>query len=212
MTARTDEVLSLLDSAEQPLTASDVAALLGLHPNTARVHLEALVDMGRAERRLGHSGGPGRPPVLYTARRSLDRGPRHYRLLASMLADGVAASRSPRRTALGVGRRWGAALVTTSAGSTSDKGNRPVDRMLDMLDALDFAPDRTTPVGAEIRLRGCPFLELARERTDVVCSLHLGLMQGALDALDTPLSVTSLDPLVEPDLCVARLAKTSAAS
>jgi predicted ArsR family transcriptional regulator len=41
----------------------------------------------------------------------------------------------------------------------------------------------------------------------VVCSIHLGLMQGMLAELDAPIDTDRLDPFVEPDLCVARLSR-----
>jgi predicted ArsR family transcriptional regulator len=54
-------------------------------------------------------------------------------------------------------------------------------------------------------LRHCPFLDLAETGDRIACSVHLGLMQGALAAMDAPITVTRLDPFVEPDRCVAYL-------
>jgi len=39
----------------------------------------------------------------------------------------------------------------------------------------------------------------------VICSLHLGLMRGALERMRAPVTADRLDPFVEPSLCVARL-------
>lgn len=87
-----------------------------------------------------------------------------------------------------------------------------------MLDEFDFAPDRDRrePVerqntAGEIGLRNCPFLEIAEGRQDVVCGIHLGLMQGALEQWDAPVTVSQLRPFVEPDLCVAHLATAGTA-
>lgn len=57
-----------------------------------------------------------------------------------------------------------------------------------------------------IPLRHCPFQNLAEQHGEVICSVHLGLMQGALTAMRAPVTVDRLDPFVEPDLCVAHLA------
>lgn len=51
----------------------------------------------------------------------------------------------------------------------------------------------------------CPFLEVASARREVVCSLHLGLMQGVLAEQRAPLEATSLVPFVEPSLYVGGL-------
>lgn len=61
-----------------------------------------------------------------------------------------------------------------------------------------------------IRLRHCPFLELAEERGELVCSLHLGLMQGALAELGAPLTATGLEPFATADSCLAHLAAAPA--
>jgi len=64
----------------------------------------------------------------------------------------------------------------------------------------------------EIGLHNCPFLEIANSQRDVVCPVHLGLMQGALSAWDAPVTVDALIPFAEPDLCVAHLAPIKQAS
>lgn len=66
-----------------------------------------------------------------------------------------------------------------------------------------------------LRLHACPVRDLARAHPDVGCGLHLGLLQGLLDRTaatgghpdrqDAALSAR-LEPFVEPELCVARLA------
>jgi predicted ArsR family transcriptional regulator len=46
---------------------------------------------------------------------------------------------------------------------------------------------------------------VAQHHQDVICSLHLGLMRGALARMRAPVTADRLDPFVEPTLCVARL-------
>jgi hypothetical protein len=48
-------------------------------------------------------------------------------------------------------------------------------------------------------------LEVAEAYGHVVCAVHLGLMQGALAELRAPLTADSLEPFVEPSLCIASL-------
>jgi predicted ArsR family transcriptional regulator len=54
-------------------------------------------------------------------------------------------------------------------------------------------------------LRQCPFREVAQQHQDVVCALHLGLMQGALAQMRAPVTADRLEPFAEPGLCVAHL-------
>ena len=81
-----------------------------------------------------------------------------------------------------------------------------------MLDELGFAPERRGANGDhQIGLRHCPFLELAENRTTVVCPIHLGLMQGAMETWGAPVTVDRLEAFAEPDLCVAHLSARGAA-
>jgi predicted ArsR family transcriptional regulator len=45
-----------------------------------------------------------------------------------------------------------------------------------------------------------------QDRFPVVCPIHLGLMQGALEAWNAPVTVDRLEAFVEPDLCLAHIA------
>ena len=63
---------------------------------------------------------------------------------------------------------------------------------------------------SRIGLRRCPFLEVAAVRSAVVCPVHLGLMQGALETWGAPVTVDHLEPFAEPDLCLAHLAPADA--
>ena len=66
-----------------------------------------------------------------------------------------------------------------------------------------------------IRLHACPVRDLARAHPEVACAIHLGLLKGLFDhaaatgghpdTQDQGLSAR-LDPFVEPELCLARLA------
>lgn len=68
-----------------------------------------------------------------------------------------------------------------------------------------------------IRLNSCPVRDLARAHPEVGCGVHLGLLQGLLDRAaaadeggDQGEAVTArLEPFVEPELCIARLATSA---
>jgi predicted ArsR family transcriptional regulator len=88
----------------------------------------------------------------------------------------------------------------------ADGAEQAIAHLMDVLDELGFAPERRVSNGQQqVGLRHCPFLELAENRSSVVCPVHLGLMQGAMETWGAPVSVDRLDPFVEPDLCLAHL-------
>jgi predicted ArsR family transcriptional regulator len=216
---RRADVLRLLKAAEAPLSIADIARQLDVHPNTVRFHLDPLVSSGLAERVPPQHGRSGRPPLLFRAVRRMDpSGQRRYQMLAEILVQGLAAGPDPAQRAAEAGRAWGRQLapMTGSDAKNRDKDGaetgpartgEPAGRLVSLLDELGFAPDlRVTDEGVQIGLRHCPFLELAESRAQVVCPVHLGLMRGAMDAWDAPVTVDRLEAFAQPDLCVAHLA------
>jgi predicted ArsR family transcriptional regulator len=204
-------VLRLVRDAGGPMAIAEIAERLGIHVNTARFHLESLVSSGQVERTTAEPGSPGRPPQLFRAVRGMDpTGVRYFQVLAEVLAEALATDPDPSGRVLQAGRLWGRhqADAVTDATET-DEATGPVDaveRLMRLLDELGFAPERAA--GGDpprIGLRHCPFLELAVSRSDVVCPVHLGVMQGAMQSWASPITVDRLDPFAEPDLCVAHL-------
>lgn len=213
MPERREQVLGAVQRAtDGTLGVREIADQVGIHPNTARFHLETLAADGLLDRVPEPPSGPGRPRVRYRARPGLARGDtRRYHLLAEILLSQLAAtSDDPSAAAATAGRDWGAYLVprptpTLQASSDEDAGAG----LTAMLEELDFAPELVRDDADRpdrVRLRHCPFLELARPHSDLVCPLHLGLMQGALTELRSPVTVTSLEPFAEDGACVAHLA------
>ena len=215
---RRARVLEVLHEADVPLGAADVAARTSVHVNTARFHLDALVAEGAVVRALEEPSGAGRPRAVYAPRPGMNRGgTRSYRLLAQILLSNLSsAGPDARETARQAGRAWGGFLSGPPAPFQRLSAGEAVTRLTALLDDLGFDPEPGQPgsgqpgsgqpgPNAVIRLRHCPFLELAEEYGDLVCRIHLGLMQGALAELRAPVTAAVLEPFAEPGACLARL-------
>ncbi|OBG57034.1 MULTISPECIES: metalloregulator ArsR/SmtB family transcription factor [unclassified Mycobacterium] len=213
--SRRREVLRVLRTSPDPMSIAAIADVLGVHPNTVRFHLDSLVGDGQVEHVELDRKGPGRPPLMFRAVRQMDRGgTRHYRLLAEVLATAFAGEPDAGAKAVAAGRAWGRKLDASlqSVPMNSPSADDAIDHLVNMLDELGFAPERRAADGEQqVGLRHCPFLELAENRTTVVCPVHLGLMQGAMETWGAPVSVDRLEAFVEPDLCLAHLKPQKAA-
>jgi predicted ArsR family transcriptional regulator len=216
------DVLDMLRAADGPLGVRDVARRTGLHPNTARFHLEALAEAGLAVRETQERNAPGRPRIGYQASGDAPAGSRRYRLLAEMLAGLITATATePARAAEEAGREWGAYLTEQPPPYARPSAAESVRKLTATLADMGFAPateaaadeGERPPAGTGggvsggyvMRLRQCPFREVAEHHQDVVCPLHLGLMRGALARMRAPVTADELEPFAEPGLCVARL-------
>jgi predicted ArsR family transcriptional regulator len=208
-------VLDLLRRSGEELDAAQVAAGVGRHVTTTRQHLDVLVQGGVVSRRVERRTVRGRPRVLYaaTSRREPDDGDG---LMAMVLATHLSQGDDPAGQAEEAGRRWGRALTerggAPAAGSPTSEGTAAADvgaateRIVAMFDEIGFEPQaRATSTGTVIDLNRCPFEHLAQAHPEIACSVHLGLMRGALETLGAPVRAHRLEPFVTPTLCRAHL-------
>ncbi len=214
-TGRRLEVLRVLKESPTPLTIQEIAEQLTVHVNTVRFHLDTLVANGQVERIEGsRRTTTGRPPLAFRPAAGMDpTGPRSYRLLAELLVRGMAADPDARVRAVESGRDWGRTQCTAERSRARKSAAGAVVELVEMLDEIGFEPElldgrprRGRP--AQVAVRNCPFLELTADGSDLVCSIHLGLMLGALEAWQAPVTVSDLEPFAESGLCRVRLTAT----
>jgi predicted ArsR family transcriptional regulator len=192
-------IVAELEASPGGLDASELGRRLGRHANTIRWHLAILASAGVVRSDAEPRSAPGRPRILYRLGASI--GPERsdeYRLLASVLADTVSKEGRGTETCELAGRAWGAELV---GGRDRDGGG--VEAVVEILAEQGFEPQAEE---LAIRMRRCPFHDLAEAHPEVVCAVHRGLISGALEALGSTLTVRALAIFPEPNVCIARLA------
>lgn len=203
LSAQRAAVLEQLQQRAAAATVADLATDLGLHTNTAREHLDALVGQGLAVRERAVSSGRGRPAWLYTAATDTvepDVRVRDYAGLAAALAGHLErTSVDPGADALEAGRLWGRELAGAEgvARTTALVGRR---RTVDLLGGLGFDP-RVDARATTAALRRCPLLDAARQYPQVVCNVHLGIVRGAYEIYGGDPRRTALLPFSEPGAC-----------
>lgn len=214
-------ILHLLQDRAAPVGVDDVAAAVGLHVNTVREHLDHLVATGFVGRESEVRATRGRPRILYralprSAGASMDARAREH-LLRLLLAGYGREVGSPEELAEESGRRWAEDLAAegTAVGAArrEDRVGPPEWAQMAALEQhfeeLGFDPEADLDAD-QVHLHRCPVKDLACARTEVVCSVHLGLAQGVLAHVDGPLEAERLEPFVGPDHCVLHLARRAA--
>ena len=185
-----------------PVGRDEAAAAAGIGRALAVYHLDKLVESGLLaatySRPAGRSGpGAGRPAKLY-ARADREFAvtvpPRSYELAARLLAEAVEADADGQsRIALAqAARRLGAELGRAEA---------PGADVEDALTRQGYEPCR----GGDgvIRLRNCPFHQLAERHREVVCGMNLTLVEGLVEGLGADGRRPVLDP--RPGYCCVAL-------
>ncbi|MGH2949164.1 MAG: helix-turn-helix transcriptional regulator [Solirubrobacteraceae bacterium] len=189
------------------------AEATGASRENAAFHLDKLVEAGLLEasyRRLSGRTGPGagRPSKVY--RRSAQKlqlalPVRHYELAAELLAQALEPSRTKSASASvsAAAHRAGASLGA-AARARSARGN-PLRRLTQLLDRQGYEPTEA-PRGV-VRMRNCPFHEVAQSHPDVVCGMNLAFMEGIVAGAAADGVSATLDP--QPGQCCVTLRAAS---
>lgn len=200
-------LLEHLRALERPRSAQELGADLGLHPNTVRAHLLVLEEAALVVSASESGGRRGRPRRLFAAVPA--EAEQEHSLLASALASALEPLPDGVNIARSAGLSWGHVLVDRLEPGHLPDGDACVERVATLLRRRGFAPE--TAPGAIVMHR-CPFRELAERYPRSVCSLHAGLIDGALAELGAPVVLAKLEPWATPATCVARLARGAAAA
>ena len=130
-------VLAALAQRDSPTTLAELAETTGLHENTVRGHLDALLQAGHVSRLRATPSGRGRPAWSYVAREE------PYAALAHALSCGLEANpgATARESGESGGRAWG-------------------EQLRELFDEDDQTPARTTH--ARPRARGFRPRDLSR--------------------------------------------------
>jgi predicted ArsR family transcriptional regulator len=203
LTRAQQAVLAVLRDQPDLVDLEAIARHLGRHPNTLRDHLSALVEAGLVVRYQAPAEGRGRPRWLYgTAETpSVDENAELAAALAWRLAH---RERDPLRAARDVSRHWALQIVAREqleAQPTAREGRAQVVRVLDN---LGYAPRPDARVD-KVALTRCPLLQVASDVPEVVCNVHLGLVEELLEASGADRSRATLTPFASPGTCALRL-------
>jgi predicted ArsR family transcriptional regulator len=209
---------------------------MNLHVTTVRFHLDALCDEGALERTRINRDGVGRPRTGYRdVEERLDYR-MLAEILAMELGETeqVRARRARHAGQRWASRIADSRRELIGGHGGADAAADPLDRGVTLAaevfrrtgfdpepaagpePSLSLSTEGEHIVAGEriMRLHGCPIRDLARAHPEVGCGLHLGLLQGLLDHAaaaggsgdaDT-IPSGRLEPFVEPELCIARLA------
>jgi predicted ArsR family transcriptional regulator len=180
-----------------PVSRDQAAEAVGISRKLAAFHLDKLVEKGLLKASYDHPTDrprhqAGRSSKLYEpSDLSLEISvpERRYDLLAEVLAEAV-SSGGAEGVACDIARRKGVALGRQVPASGT--GSRTVTA-LKLLAGHGFEPiaDAT---GDGIRLRNCPFHDVARQAPELVCQMNLAFIQGVLEGLEGTAVQARLDP------------------
>ncbi len=196
----------LVASADAPVGRDQAAGAIGISRELAAFHLDRLADAGLLEtvfKRLGTRRGPGagRPAKLYRRAAhdiSIALPPRDYRRAAEILEDAIAGVGAPAvteaiaATARATGKAAGAA-ARSATGARAGRSRRRA-ALVDLLRDGGYEPATDAATGS-VRLRNCPYHDLAQRHRDVTCGMNLAWAGGVVEGL----GLAGVEPVLAPE-------------
>ena len=197
-------VLKVLRDRRDLMRVEDLADAVSLSLSAVRFHLDRLIADGLVRTSKEPRQTPGRPRVMYQAVpvEAVDDGAA-YRRLAMLLADEL-VGRGGALAGESAGRAWASSALAEreeraparlgdvpaariSTEGVRSRGSRGAAEVVDVPDCLNdlltvledggFSP-RVVDEGWSVELHRCPFADLMPGQSEVVCSVHRGLMQS----------------------------------
>ena len=203
LTRAQQAVLAVLRDQPDLVDIEAIARHLGKHPNTLRDHLSALMAAGMVERHQAPADGRGRPRWLYGTVEPVEVDDNAE--LAAALAWRVAhRSRNPLRASRDVSRRWAGQIVARRGLARRRTAREGRAQVVEVLDEMGYAPVPDSRVD-KVSLTRCPLLQVAHDVPEVVCNVHLGLVQELLDVSGADPARATLTPFAAPGACALRL-------
>ncbi len=186
------EILHLVQDRPER-TVSELVSATKLHPNTVREHLQRLIDDGYVVSKTENRTTRGRPRVLYSA------------------TDGVVARSAVQHRRVRAAAERGDLMRRVIPGAAPDleqSALHQIDALVEDLVDAGFDPlvdeDELT-----VELTPCAHASAQASHREVLCSVHLGIMQSVLSAADGPLSVDGMRSSCDPRECIVQLLHAS---
>lgn len=174
-------------------TIGDLCEATGLHPNTVREHLQRLIEGGYVIQASEHRTTRGRPRTLYSA------------------ATGAADASSPiarnKAKAAAVRGDLLRRVLPTPASALGRDATYQLDALIEHLEESGFEPV-VDDEQLTVDLSPCPHAAGRAEDRPMLCSVHLGLMQGVLTEAGGPLAAEAVRTSAVPADCTVQLRLT----
>lgn len=185
-------ILHLVQSRAER-TIGELCEATGLHPNTVREHLQRLIDGGYVVQATERRTTRGRPRTLYSA------------------ATGAADASSPiaRDKAKAAAQRGDLLrrMLPATASVLGRDATYQLDALIEHLEESGFEPV-VDDEQLTVDLTPCPHAAGRAEDRPMLCSVHLGLMQGVLAEAGGPLAAEAVRAPGRPEECTVQLRLT----
>ncbi len=196
-------VLTALRDQPDLVEIENLASHVGRHPNTLRDHLATLLEAGLVVRHRAPADGRGRPRWLYGAAGAAQVD-ENAELAASLAWRLARVEPDPLVATRDVSRHWARQIIERLGVERCASARAGRAQVVAVLDDLGYSPEPDDRLD-RVALTHCPILQVASDVPEVVCNVHLGLVEELLEASGADPRRSTLTPFTAPGRCALRL-------
>lgn len=214
-------MLTEISKHSDPVTVTQLAANLGLHPNSVRATLDSLSRMRLIDRQVIKSGGRGRPSWGYYALAPDTESLASAQMveLTHIFCDAIREyADDPVAEARRIGSQWGDRVLENLSGEAD------ADHVHDALDlstqisqlrvlytSLGTAATINRDFPHVIDLHSCPFVNRQGQVDPLICEMHRGLISRVMESNYDSTIVGRLYPMPAPGVCKIEIEEVASA-
>lgn len=211
-------MLTEISKYAKPVTVTQLADSLGLHPNSVRATLDSLSRIQLIGRQVIKSGGRGRPSWgYYTLAPDTESFASHQMVeLTNIFCDAIRKyAENPEAEARRIGRKWGERVIDhlveqgEITGTTLDF-EAQISQLRVLYTSLGTSATINRDNPDEIDLHSCPFVNRHGEVDPLVCVMHSGMISRVMEENDGTVIGGQLYPMDLPGICKIKVETTPA--
>ena len=212
LSAAQQTLLAEISRHSQPVTVAALAEGMGLHQNSVRDSLTALVDNGLVARTRRPTVGRGRPSWGYESVAPAQAAAlsREFADVCDAVAEHLASTvPDPESAARDIGARWGRRMMDLLPETDDDPADESLveveaGRIRALMSSLGYQA-RADERPELLTLHQCPLRTEGNVPVPLVCQMHRGMLDEMLGTLSGGRVEGTLTRLAGPDFCTIEL-------
>lgn len=205
-------MLTEISKHAEPVTVTELADALTLHPNSVRTTLDSLTEVRLIDRQVIKSGGRGRPSWGYFTLAPDTQTYASTQLveLTTLFCDTLRENfEDPEEQARKIGHTWGDKIVEQINGEScidpSIQADIDIDARISQMRVLFTSLGTSAAINKDdshvIDLHSCPFVNRAGTVDPLICHMHAGFINSVMECACGLRAEGELSPMREPGVC-----------
>lgn len=200
-------IYEYLIESSKPVTVKEIATMVGIHTNVARLHLTKLTEVKLIDSYVNQEKTSGRPNRLYIPSEEaieISFPYRDYKLLSSITIEAIAKLGDAGKSVLfEVGKDYGQKMIRKLKASKHEENISKLEKVKLLTEASSFLGLHASFEYNEkndnitYKISNCPFKELTSKSDRMICDLHNEFLNGMFKEVFTKMEFYEMTNMLD---------------